>query len=90
MNDTLNCPFCSVPTEPSLKNGGNYFLFDCSQCGRFLIYDAAYRKISRGEFATHNSGLLEFIKQTPSDKIAYIGFKIPTVEGDSGLYREYR
>lgn len=90
MSETLNCPFCAVPTEPTLKNGGNYYLFKCSNCGMFLMYDAVYRKMGKGEFATHKPVLQDFIKRTPAEKIAYIGFKIPTVEGESGLYMEHR
>lgn len=91
MSDTLDCPFCAAPTKPIPKDFDNQYQFDCPNCGMFLMYDAVYRKMAaRGDYADHKPALLEFIKKTPESQIAYIGFKIPTVEGENGLYAEYR
>lgn len=86
MSDTLNCPFCSIPSKPGSVDYGNQYLFKCPNCGTFLMYHAVHRQmVDRGEHADRKPMLLEFIKQTPEDKIAYIGSNV-----EDGLYAEYR
>jgi transposase-like protein len=89
MHEIRNCPFCLQPTETSSENGGNHYLFKCSNCGTFFMYDSVYRRMGKGEYATRKAALLEFIKNTPADNIAYIGHRIPA-EGQDGLYCGYR
>lgn len=86
MANTLACPFCSVSTESKKIKLESYYLFKCTDCGTFLMYDSVYRKmVNRGEYAGRKAELLEFIRQTPEDRIAYIGSKVET-----GLYAEYQ
>lgn len=86
MSDTLTCPFCFVPNKPIPRDFDNQHQFNCPNCGEFLIYDAVYRRmVDRGEYADRKAELLQFIRQTPEDRIAYIGSKV-----EDGLYAEYR
>lgn len=90
MSDALNCPFCSVPSKLASKDFGNEYLFNCPNCGKFLMYRVVYRKIGKGEYADRKPMLLDFIRQTPEGRIAYIGSKVSAVEEENGLYCEYR
>lgn len=90
MQDVDKCPFCSQETTGEAKGGaGGFYRFNCPACKRFDVYNVTFRRLSNGEYADRKPQLLEFIKRTPEDTIAYFGQR---QEGDDlkALYCEYR
>lgn len=90
MTDVDNCPFCSQATKGEAKDGaGGYYEFDCPRCQRFDMYNGTFRRMCDGKLGDEKPSLLEFIKNTPPNTIAYIGEGWVT-KGDSPAVYEVR
>jgi uncharacterized Zn finger protein len=91
MRDTENCPLCSNRAKTTLKDFDKDYLVQCRNCGTFTISVKTFSKLAEGQYASRKASLLEFVKNTPGDKIAFIGEKFSDdVPPTYGLYAEYR
>jgi len=81
MQDAEKCPLCSQATVGRVRGGaGGYYEFNCPTCEHFDMEGVIFRRMSKGEHASKKQELIEFIKATPDDEIAYIGQR---QEGDN-------
>jgi hypothetical protein len=90
MSNTRDCPFCAKPAEtiPDDDYDKN-IVFKCLNCGMFRISKTGLSLLNE-KFVELKPDLLGFVKASPPDKIAFIGYKISPNGSGNVLHWEYQ